>query len=86
VTIKKCIVTASGVVLAAFVMSATQVEARPLEHDHYSDVNVEVIEDYCDLPGFADLTVLREQRLDGQILVQSRGPDGLVYVATTSVS
>jgi hypothetical protein len=81
VTIKKGLVTASAVALAAFVMAATQVEAGPLEHDHYSDVNVEVIEDYCDLPGFPDLTVLREQRFDGQILVQSRGPDGLVYAA-----
>jgi hypothetical protein len=79
--INKGIGTASGVALAAFVLSATPVGAQPLEHDHYSDVTIEVIEDYCDLPGFADLTVLREQRFDGQILVQSRGPDGLAYTA-----
>jgi hypothetical protein len=77
----KGVVTASAVAVAAFVLPATQVAAEPLEHDHYSDVNIEVIEDYCDLPGFPDLTVLREQRFDGQILAQSRGPDGFAYWA-----
>ena len=37
-----------------------------------------MIDDYCDLPGFPDLTVNREQRIETSSLVHS-GPDGLVY-------
>jgi hypothetical protein len=80
VKISKGIVTASGVALAAL-GTTPQVEAEPLEHVHFSDTNIEVIEDYCDLPGFPDLTVLREQYFDGQFLLITKGPDDLAYGA-----
>jgi hypothetical protein len=79
VTRKQNIVTTSGLALAAIVTTAAPVQAAPLEHEHFSDTNIEVIEDYCDLPGFTDLTVLREQYFDGQFLVKTQGADGLVY-------
>ena len=77
----KRIVTTSGLAVAALVTSSAPAGAEVLEHGRESFINIEVIDDYCDLPGFPDLTVHREQRFEFTFLARSQGPDGLVYFA-----
>ena len=52
------------------------VAAEPLEH---GDIHIEfreTVENFCDVP---DLTVLIEGVVDGKVLINRRGPDGLIH-------
>ncbi len=50
--------------------------AKPLEHTDFHEESTEIFDDFCDVPG---LTVQRDQVVDGRVLVNPHGPDGLAY-------
>ena len=52
------------------------VAAEPLEHGAIHFEFSETVENFCDVPG---LTVLIEGVVDGKVLINRRGPDGLIH-------
>ncbi len=52
------------------------VAAEPLEHGEIHFEFSETVENFCGVP---DLTVLIEGVVDGKVLIDRRGPDGLIH-------
>jgi hypothetical protein len=50
--------------------------AEPIENVEYRDGFTEIVDDFC---GVSGLTVQLERVIDGRILVNPHGPDGLAY-------
>lgn len=79
---RRRIATAGVVVpILAMVTTASPAAALPLEKGHYSDTNSFIWEDYCHIDGRPQLTIRFDEQFDGNFLLKSRGPDGLVYGA-----
>jgi hypothetical protein len=57
-------------------LSVASASAKPVERGEFHDVFTEVIDDFCDVPGF---TVASEFVIDGTFSVKSHGPDGLLF-------
>lgn len=57
--------------------------AKPVERGEFHDVFTEVIDDFCDVPGF---TVANEFAVDGTFALKSHGPDGLLFYVEHATS
>jgi hypothetical protein len=73
---------AAGLAMVGSMALATGASARPIEHMAIHEENTEIIENFC-APEVSGLTVQADQVLDGRELVNSHGPDGLVYFSAT---
>jgi hypothetical protein len=67
---------AAALTTAASISITGLVSAAPLEHGDFHHAFSNVVTDFCDVPG---LTVHVEGVVDGRILVNPHGPDGLIY-------
>jgi hypothetical protein len=69
---------AGGLTALVLGSAVAPVAAEPLERGHFHDSFSEVVEEFC--PG---LTVRIDTEVDGSFLINSHGPDGLVYELQT---
>jgi hypothetical protein len=68
------VASTTGLVVASLVSASGPAAAAPIEHEHFHDVNSEVVDPFCD-----DLRVRIDTDIRGTLLVKTQGPDGLVY-------
>jgi hypothetical protein len=69
---------AGGVTALVLGSAVAPAAAEPLERGHFHDSSSEVVDEFC--PG---LTVRIDNEVDGSFLINSHGPDGLVYELQT---
>ena len=67
---------AAGLAAAVSMTLAGGASAKPLEHMTFHNEGTFIEEDFCDVPG---LTVQQDNVADIRALLNSHGPDGLVY-------
>jgi hypothetical protein len=67
---------AAALTTASSISLTGLVSAAPLEHGEFDHEFSNVVTDFCDVPS---LTVQVDGVVDGRILVNPHGPDGLVY-------
>ena len=67
---------AAGLAMVGSMALAGGVSAKPLEHMTFHNEGTFIEEDFCDVPG---LTVQQDNVADIRALLNSHGPDGLVY-------
>ena len=67
---------AAGLAMSVSMTLAGGVSAKPLEHMTFHNEGTFIEEDFCDVPG---LTVQQDNVADIRALLNSHGPDGLVY-------
>lgn len=68
------IASTTGLLVSALVSSVGPAAAAPIEHEHFRDVGSEVVDPFC-----GDLRVRIDTDLRGLLLINTQGPDGLVY-------
>jgi hypothetical protein len=66
---------ATGLIVA-WIALAGAASAEPLEHGKFHEETTDMVEDFCDIPGF---TVQFDRVADGKFLANPHGPDGLAY-------
>jgi hypothetical protein len=71
---------AAGLAMVGSMAVAGGATAQPSEHTEFHEEFTETIEDFCDVDG---LTVQVDTVLDGRLLINSHGPDGLAYFTRT---
>ena len=64
----------SGLTVLGVGVGVGPAAAQPLEREHFQDVSSEVDDEFC-----GDLTVRIDTDIQGTLLLNAHGPDGLVY-------
>ena len=75
---KRRLISVGGMALLLLSLAATAAAAKPLEHEHFTDVSSQVITDFC-----GDLTVREDVDVSGMFLFNARGRDGIPYATAT---